>query len=92
MRLARASGPCCPSGRSGVAEAMITGERGTIPQDVNDSLQTSGLAHILSISGLHMSLVAGAVLLAGACACWPLSSTLAVALSDKKMGGIGRPG
>ncbi|WP_119273896.1 ComEC/Rec2 family competence protein [Taklimakanibacter deserti] len=48
-----------PSGRSGVAEAMITGERGTIPREVNDSLQASGLAHILSISGLHMSLVAG---------------------------------
>lgn len=48
-----------PGERSGVAEAMITGERGTIPRDVNDSLQASGLAHILSISGLHMSLVAG---------------------------------
>jgi competence protein ComEC len=48
-----------PGERSGVAEAMITGERGTIPHDVNDSLQASGLAHILSISGLHMSLVAG---------------------------------
>jgi competence protein ComEC len=48
-----------PDERSGVAEAMITGERGTIPHDVNDSLQASGLAHILSISGLHMSLVAG---------------------------------
>jgi competence protein ComEC len=48
-----------PAERSGVAEAMITGERGTIPGDVNDSLQASGLAHILSISGLHMSLVAG---------------------------------
>jgi competence protein ComEC len=48
-----------PGERSGVAEAMITGERGTIPNAVNDSLQASGLAHILSISGLHMSLVAG---------------------------------
>lgn len=48
-----------PKERSGVAEAMITGERGTIPNAVNDSLQASGLAHILSISGLHMSLVAG---------------------------------
>ncbi|MFZ5671326.1 MAG: ComEC/Rec2 family competence protein [Pseudomonadota bacterium] len=48
-----------PPERSGVAEALITGERGTIPREVNDSLQTSGLAHILSISGLHMTLVAG---------------------------------
>ena len=48
-----------PAERSGVGEAMITGERGTIPRDVNNSLQVSGLSHILSISGLHMSLVAG---------------------------------
>jgi competence protein ComEC len=44
-----------------VAEALITGERAAIPRAVNDSLQASGLAHILSISGLHMSLAAGGV-------------------------------
>jgi competence protein ComEC len=43
------------------AEAMITGERASIPEDVNRSLQISGLAHVLSISGLHMSLAAGGV-------------------------------
>jgi competence protein ComEC len=41
------------------AEALITGERATIPKSLNSSLQASGLFHILSISGLHMSLVAG---------------------------------
>jgi competence protein ComEC len=41
------------------ADALITGERSAIPKAMNDSLQTSGLAHILSISGLHMTLVAG---------------------------------
>ncbi|MDP1699836.1 MAG: ComEC/Rec2 family competence protein [Aestuariivirga sp.] len=41
------------------AEALITGERASIPKDVNKSLQVSGLYHILSISGLHMSLAAG---------------------------------
>ena len=43
------------------AEAMITGERASIPKEINKSLQISGLAHILSISGLHMSLAAGGV-------------------------------
>ena len=43
------------------ANAMITGERAAIPKDMNTSLQISGLAHILSISGLHMTLVAGGV-------------------------------
>lgn len=76
-----------PAERSGVAEAMITGERGTIPRDVNDSLQASGLAHILSISGLHMSLVAGftfwlvRALLA-------LSPTLATAYPIKKWAAV----
>lgn len=43
------------------ANALITGERAAIPDSMNVSLQTSGLYHILSISGLHMSLVAGGV-------------------------------
>ena len=44
-----------------IAEALITGERSSIPRDVNLSFQVSGLAHVLSISGLHMALVAGGV-------------------------------
>ncbi len=44
-----------------IAEALITGERGAIPREVNQSFQISGLAHVLSISGLHMVLVAGGV-------------------------------
>jgi competence protein ComEC len=50
-----------PGGQGGFAQALITGERGGIPRPINESLQISGLAHILSISGLHMSLVAGGV-------------------------------
>jgi competence protein ComEC len=41
------------------ADALITGERATIPRGMSNSLQASGLFHILSISGLHMALVAG---------------------------------
>lgn len=43
------------------AEALITGERSTIPPEINRSLLVSGLYHILSISGLHMWLAAGGV-------------------------------
>lgn len=63
-----------PPERSGVAEALITGERGSIPREVNDSLQTSGLAHILSISGLHMTLVAGTCF-------WLIRALLALSLT-----------
>jgi competence protein ComEC len=45
------------------AEAQIIGERGHLQRDINEALQLSGLAHILSISGLHMALVAGGVFL-----------------------------
>src|SRR5262249_35839169 len=50
-----------PGGIGAFAEAQITGERGHLPKDMNDWLQVSGLAHVLSISGLHMALVAGGV-------------------------------
>jgi competence protein ComEC len=50
-----------PPDRAAFAEALITGERASLPRHVIDSLQISGLYHIISISGLHMSLVAGGI-------------------------------
>lgn len=46
-----------------VAAALITGEKAGISDDVNEALRVSGLAHLLSISGLHMALVAGTIML-----------------------------
>lgn len=46
-----------------VAAALVTGERGAIPEAVNEAWRDTGLAHLLSISGLHISLVAGIVFL-----------------------------
>lgn len=48
-------------GSGAVAAALVTGETGAIPRAVLDDYRDSGLAHILSISGLHMSLAAGLV-------------------------------
>lgn len=42
-----------------IAVALITGVRGPIPDSVDEAFRDSGLAHILSISGLHLTLVAG---------------------------------
>ena len=50
-----------PGPMGAVSEALINGERADIPRKVNDSLRDSGLFHVLSISGLHMTLVAGGV-------------------------------
>jgi competence protein ComEC len=43
----------------GVAVALVTGQRGGIPEAVQDDMRNAGLAHLLAISGLHMGLVAG---------------------------------
>lgn len=45
--------------RGGIAVALITGQRGGIPEAVQETMRDSGLAHLLAISGLHMGLVAG---------------------------------
>ena len=44
-----------------IATALITGERGGITDATNQAYRDSGLFHILSISGLHMVIMAGAV-------------------------------
>jgi competence protein ComEC len=44
-----------------IAAALITGERGGISEEVTQAMRDSGLAHVLSISGLHMAIMAGTV-------------------------------
>lgn len=46
---------------SGIASALITGERAAIQKDDWNALRASGLAHIISISGLHVALVATSI-------------------------------
>src|SRR4029078_1960817 len=50
-----------PGETGAIANALITGERGGIPETTNQAFRASGLFHILSISGLHMVIMAGAV-------------------------------
>lgn len=50
-----------PNETGAIARALITGERGGISEETNDAFRASGLFHILSISGLHMVVMAGAV-------------------------------
>ena len=42
----------------GIASALITGDKSSIPFNVREIFIKSGTAHILAISGLHMSLIA----------------------------------
>lgn len=44
-----------------VAAALVTGDRSHIPRETEEAYFASGLGHLLSVSGLHMTLVAGFV-------------------------------
>jgi competence protein ComEC len=50
-----------PGDRGSIASALITGKRDAISTPVNDAMYISSLAHVLSISGYHMAVVAGIV-------------------------------
>jgi competence protein ComEC len=50
-----------PGETGAIANALITGQRSGISDATNDAFRDSGLLHILSISGLHMVIMAGAV-------------------------------
>lgn len=52
-----------PGETGAIANALVTGERGGITETTNQAFRASGLFHILSISGLHMVIMAGAVFL-----------------------------
>ena len=49
------------TGDATTTAALIMGEQTAIPADLQDAYRKSGLAHLLSISGVHMSLLAAAV-------------------------------
>lgn len=48
-----------PGPVGGVAAALLMGDRGAVPEPIMDEIRAAGLAHLISISGLHMTLVVG---------------------------------
>ncbi len=52
-----------PGETGAIAVALMTGNRGGIPQAITEAMRDSGLAHVLAISGLHMMIMAGTVFL-----------------------------
>jgi competence protein ComEC len=51
-----------PGPEGGVAAALLTGEQTAVNKDITQAMRDSGLAHILSISGLHIVFVVGLVM------------------------------
>ena len=50
-------------GAGGIAAAFVTGDVGAIPDEDGEAMRRSGLAHLLSISGLHVTAAVGAAML-----------------------------
>ncbi len=48
-----------PSDQASVTAAIVAGEQGVISRKIIQNYRDSGLAHFLSISGLHMTMIAG---------------------------------
>lgn len=48
-----------PGASGAIAAAFVTGNQGMIPPAVNHQMRDAGLAHLLSISGLHIAIVVG---------------------------------
>jgi competence protein ComEC len=46
---------------AGIAIALITGDQSGVTDDAREIMANSGLAHVLSVSGLHLTIVAGGV-------------------------------
>lgn len=61
MRLSAAIQTRIPGQAGAVASALMTGDRSGITEATNASMRASNLYHIISISGLHMGMLAGFV-------------------------------
>ncbi len=54
-----------PEPQASLAQGIILGKRGTIPPSVKADFARTGTAHLLAISGLHLSIIAGILLSIG---------------------------
>lgn len=63
QRLADHIGTRLDQGQGGIATALATGDQGAIPEEDAEAMRRSGLAHLLSVSGLHLTAMVGAVML-----------------------------
>lgn len=61
QEISRRIAQALPGETGAIAVALVTGERGAISEVTNQAYRDSGLFHILSISGLHMTVFAGAL-------------------------------
>lgn len=56
-RLARALDTALPPEEAALAQALLLGLRGQLPDAVSDNFRRAGVAHLLAISGLHLGIL-----------------------------------
>ena len=61
LALARRIKAVLPGQTGAIAVSLIIGYQGEVDEKTLNAMRASGLAHVLSVSGLHMTLVAGSV-------------------------------
>ena len=64
-RLSRTLAEILPEPQASLAQGIILGIRGNIPPSLKEDFSRTGTAHLLAISGLHLSIVAGILLSLG---------------------------
>jgi ComEC/Rec2-related protein len=74
----RAAGPAHGEGKA-LARALVLGDASQLPLAWRRGLRVAGVSHLLSVSGLHVALVAGAVWLLGGWLPRPLRLLLVLA-------------
>jgi competence protein ComEC len=84
-QVSRAIVEAAPGPGAGFLAAITTGDRAWLSAEDTQALQISGLSHIISVSGLHVSLLGGMVFLV----MWKLMAlvpTLALRVDARKIG------
>src|SRR5579883_2853693 len=63
-RLGRRIAAAVPAPEAAVLQALVIGEEGGIPAELREAFRRAGVVHVLSVSGLHVGMVAAASVLA----------------------------
>lgn len=50
-----------PQPSAGIARAIVNGDQSAVTDAARETMATAGIAHVLSVSGLHLTIVAGGV-------------------------------
>jgi competence protein ComEC len=64
-RLSQSLSLALPEPQASLAQGILLGLRGNIPYSLQEAFSRTGTAHLLAISGLHLSIIIGIVLSAG---------------------------